>query len=674
MLKFFRKYNKWILGIGGSLLMVVFLIQPVMSMFQADPMKMTFAEIEGGDLTRGEVMAAQSEINVLQRFGLFLDPDPDAPNSRGDDPLRWALILKDAENLGLSASFQEVELLKLEIGRSDADLELVASDMNATPGYIRHAMRNWLIVQQYKELMAAQTHLSGRDRAALIRNGMLNPEGARYFEAMAYGTSVLSKPLVEHFLQDQGARVSGDVVVITADTFLDQTPAPTGQEVQALYEQYKDALPGRGEPYGFGYRVPDRVKLEYLTIPMDDARQTIKVSEADALSHYRQYPERFGGVPATDSQAAIDPKPYNEVRSDVIEDLTSQLAFEKVEKIAKSAYGYLYEDIRGMAKKDDYRVIEDGVSLTSLRQVAERLETEYGLLPKINASDGYWINAESLIGLAGIGQSRLADNLRVDFPSFVLSAKELEPEIDNPLLPRRLQVGLAGAPLMGFDGSRYVFRLTDAQASHLPASLDAVRDQVTEDTRLLNAYKKLTGDSQAWLDRAVEDGLDVVATEAKSQVVPIPPTSRRVRLPNGLLAAPPLPAVGQTEAFVEAFFDTANRSRESGDVQDAGNELTTGVVGLESRLALAVYRVDSYEPLTREEYNEDANNPILPTDIDLTIFWPARAASPLSLKSLSHRLNYDRGEDGETDEESGDAVTPNETAPSDAAETETEAS
>ena len=672
MLKFFRKYNKWILGVGGSLLMVVFLIQPVMSMFQADPMKMTLAEFDGGELTRGDLMNAESELQVLRQFGLLLDVDPDT-FSRNDDGLRWALILKDAAKLGLSASYQEVELLKLEVGQSEADIELMASRMNATTGYIRQAMRNWLIVQQYKELMASQTHLPGKDRAALIRNALRNPEGARYYEAMAYGTSFMSKPLVEHFLQDQGAQVSGDVVVIPAQSFLDQTPPPTGQEIETLFEQYKDALPGQGESYGFGYRVPNRVKLEYLTIPMDEARQTIKVSEAEALAHYRQYPERFGGALATDGQAAAEPSPYTEVRSDVIEDLTSQRAFEKVEKMGKSAYGYLYEDTRGMAKKDDYRVVEQGANLTSLRQVADRLETEYGLLPKVNASDGYWINEQSMIGVAGIGQSRLADNLRVDFPSYLLSAKELEPEKDNPLLPRRLQVGLAASVMMGFDGSRYVFRLTDAQATHQPASLDVVRDQVTKDAKLLNAYKKLAGDSDAWLDRASKDGLDAVATEANASVIPLPPTPRRVPLPNGLLTAPTLPGVGQSEAFVEAFFDTANQSRDNGNAQDASDEQTIGVVGVDASLSLAVYRVDSYEPLTREEYNEDASNPVLPMMIDATILSPARMASPLSLKSLTHRMNFSSdqglGMDDEDETEATDSV-----APAEDADTEPEAS
>jgi hypothetical protein len=641
VLKFFRKYNKWILGIGGSLLMIVFLIQPVMSMFEADRMAIPIGTIEGGELVRGDVIAASSDLNLLRRFGLFLDRDPNE-DSRNNDSLRWALILKDSQALGLSASQREVDLLKFEIGQSDADIELIASRINATPAYVRQAMRHWLVVQKYKELMAGQTHLSGQSRARLMRvaGSSSDPQTYRLYEEMAYGTSRLSKPIVEHFLQDQGAQVSGQVVVIRAQQLLADTPTPSDEEVESLYEQFKDALPGRGDPYGFGYRVPDRVKIEYLSIPMDQARQHVKVSEADALAHYRNYPERFGGAAATDQADAVDAKPYEQVRDDVIEDVTTLRAFELVEKMAKSAYGLFYEDTRGMDKQDDYRVIQDMSALTSMRVVADRLEAEFGLLPSVHTAERGWVNAEDLTGLPGIGFGRLADNLRVDFTSFVLSAKELEPLSDNPLLPRRLQAGLAGSPIMGADGSRYIFRLTDAQATHLPESLDAVIEPVTQDAHLLGAYQKLLAESDGWQGQAAEEGIEAVATRADTVVIPLPPTPRRVPLANGLLSAPLLPAVGQSESFVEAFFNTANGAREHGGVEDASADKVTGTVGVDSLLALAVYRVDSYQPLTREEYNEDANNPLLPMMIDATVLAQARVENPLSLQALSYRLNY----------------------------------
>jgi len=648
LLKFFRKYNKWILGVGGSLLMIVFLIQPVMSMFQPDVDSQVRGTFDGGELTLGDIKAATGDLSVLRQFGLLLDADPDEL-SGNQDPIRWALILKDAERLGLNASMREVDLLQLEAGRSDADLELIASRVNATPGYIRHAMKNWLVVQSYKELLAGQSHTPANERAAMMRNMLTDQQSAGFYEALAYGTSRLSKPLVEHFLQDQGAAVQGRAVVVDARRFLDDAPQPTDEEVASLFEQYKDSLPGRGQPYGFGYRVPDRVKVEYLSIPMDQAMRVVKATEADALAHYRKYPERFTSDASLADGSKPQPRPYEQVRERVIEDLTTQLAFELAEKMAKAAYGYFYEDTRGMAKQDDYRVVGDLTKLKTMREVAERLDKEFGLLPGVRSADGAWVNAADLSGLPGIGQARLADNINVDFRSFVLSAKELEPDKDNPLLPRRLQVGLVGAPMIGIDYTRYLFRLTDAQPTRLPGSLNEVRDRVTQDARLLSAYKKLLADKDNWLSQAVADGLEAVAERIDTTVVPLPPTSRRVALPNGLLVVPPLPGVGQSEAFIEAYFQTANKAQDQGDVSQAPADATTGVVGLDALLSLAVYRVDSYEPLTREQFAENAAIPILPVIIDTTLLAPARMENPLSLKALSLRLNYDDG-DG-TDEQ-----------------------
>lgn len=655
MLKFFRKYNKWILGVGGSLLMIVFLIQPVMDMFVPDANSQSRGTFDGGELTLGDIKAATGDLSVLRQFGLLLDADADEL-SGNQDPIRWALILKDAQRLGLNASLREVDQLQLEAGRSDADLELIASRINATPGYIRHAMKNWLIVQSYKELLAGQSHTPAHERAAMMRQMLTDPQSAGFYEAMAYGTSRLSKPLVEHFLQDQGAAVEGRAVVIDARRFIADTPEPTGEEVASLFEQYKDSLPGLGKPFGFGYRVPDRVKVEYLSIPMDRALRVVKSTEADALSHYRKYPERFTSDVSFADGSKAEPRPYDQVRERVIEDLTTQLAFELVEKMAKAAYGYFNEDTRGMAKQDDYRVVGDRSKLKAMREVAERLEKEFGLLPEVRSADGAWVNAADLSGLAGIGQSRLADNINVDFRSFVLSARELEPEKDNPLLPRRLQVGLVGSPMIGIDYTRYLFRLTAAEPSRLPGSLDEVRDQVTNDARLLSAYKKLLSDKDAWLAQAVADGLETVAERIDSSVVPLPPTSRRVALPNGLLVVPPLPGVGQSEAFIEAYFQTANKAQDLGDVSQAPADVSTGVVGLDARLALAVYRVDSYEPLTREQFAENAAIPILPVIIDTTLLAQTRLENPLSLKALTKRLNYDDG-NGEEEAEAGNGAT-----------------
>jgi len=311
-----------------------------------------------------------------------------------------------------------------------------------------------------------------------------------------------------------------------------------------------------------------------------------------------------------------------------------------------------------MAKRDDYRVVEDPSTLKSMREVADALETQFGMLPEVvSGGGGAWVNAQDLRGLSGIGISRLADNFNVDFTSFVLSAKELEPETDNPLLPRRLQVGIAGAPMIDPYGSRYIFRLTAAEPTRVPESLDEVRDQVEQDAWVLAAYETLLVQSDQWLSEAVEGGLEAVAGRADTSVIDLPATARRVPLPNGLLIVPPLPMIGQSDGFIEAFFGTANTARQDGEIADAPADRVTGVVGVDRQLALTVYRVDDYEPMTRDQFREAAAQPILPVIIDTTILAPARVKNPLSMESLAHRMNYvDEGGDSEAEDNTSEVA------------------
>lgn len=639
MLKFFRKYNTWMLGIGGSLLMIVFLITPVMSMFKKDPNKFALGTYDGGELTVGERKNAELELMALRYCRLIFDPDGD-PSA--DNAKRWALVLADAHRLGLNASFSEVRSLQIDAGLSDADVERLAARFSGTPSFIRQAMRHWLIVQQYKELMAGQAHLSGRARADLIRQAVANPQQAVIFQALALGWSRMSRPLEEHFVQDLGASVTGRAVVIPADQFLEDTPKPSDEQVQQLFGQYKTDLPGEGQPYPFGYRIPDRVKLEYMVFSLDEAKRHVKVTEADALAYYRANPDKYRGA-GKDAEV----KPYNDVRSQVIQDVTDQQAFDMVQNMAKSAQALFFEDTRSLSKQDGYRVIENPAKLSSMRQVAESLEQEYGLLPQVRfANSGGWVNAQDLPTLPGIGDSWLAFHEdaykpELSFKNYVLSDRELLPKEDNPLLTDRLQANLAGSTLRDPQGSRYIFRITEAQPTRVP-ELDEVRPQVEEDAWQLAAYKRLVSDSKMWLNQAVADGLKAVAGNAHTAVTDLPACQRRSLLLNGQLTLPHLPSIGQSEAFIDAYFKTAVSSQRQGDLSALPSEDVTGVVGLDQQLALAVYRVDDYQPITHAQFKQQSTNPYNKVYIDKVLIGmnPMSIDNPLSYEALVKRLNY----------------------------------
>lgn len=68
MLKFLRKYNKWILVIGGGFLMVSFLLPQAIQQCAADPSKSAAAFVSGRKVILRDYSRAASELALIERF------------------------------------------------------------------------------------------------------------------------------------------------------------------------------------------------------------------------------------------------------------------------------------------------------------------------------------------------------------------------------------------------------------------------------------------------------------------------------------------------------------------------------------------------------------------------------------------------------------------------------
>nr|WP_289135503.1 hypothetical protein [uncultured Halomonas sp.] len=68
MLKFIRKFQLVILAVGGSLLMVVFLLEPVLTSFQRSQMNRTVARYgDGSKITSFDLDRARSQLELAKR-------------------------------------------------------------------------------------------------------------------------------------------------------------------------------------------------------------------------------------------------------------------------------------------------------------------------------------------------------------------------------------------------------------------------------------------------------------------------------------------------------------------------------------------------------------------------------------------------------------------------------
>ncbi|MDP6151777.1 MAG: hypothetical protein QF785_00265, partial [Phycisphaeraceae bacterium] len=95
MLKFLRKYNKYILVVGCCVLMVVFLLPNLNSFVRSDPSTLPVGTLaDGTEFTVADQRNAQAELGLLARLSPYLVQGIDR------DPLRWTLMLHEAQAIG----------------------------------------------------------------------------------------------------------------------------------------------------------------------------------------------------------------------------------------------------------------------------------------------------------------------------------------------------------------------------------------------------------------------------------------------------------------------------------------------------------------------------------------------------------------------------------------------
>jgi hypothetical protein len=284
--------------------------------------------------------------------------------------------------------------------------------------------------------------------------------------------------------------------------------APTEAEIQAHYDKYKNVVPNTGE-YGFGYELPDRVKLQWLTLSRDVVKQAILPDAVEIEKRFiKLYPT--GQVP---SGLTADEE-RNKIQTAVVN--------EQADKILKTADQAIRAELDKARRKldpdgDYVRLPADWVAQRpSFDQLAKivvsRVEELHSVkLPKpgINNAEDRWLSATDFAGLPGIGTASLQVGSRTEpFTKLPMLVKELD---GNKTL--FIQAGVACSdPVQDGSGNRYYFMITEARKRSAPDSISDVRDQIARDIRRLGGYQRLTGKMSEMLTKAsVEGGLETLA-------------------------------------------------------------------------------------------------------------------------------------------------------------------
>ncbi|MEO0474531.1 MAG: hypothetical protein AAF085_00990, partial [Planctomycetota bacterium] len=320
MLKFLRKYQKWMLVIFCGALMVAFLIPQAVSQFAPNPANTVLATLYGEkEITREQIQRVSADVQMMRQ--IMIEPPVFAGSnisiipstgSERDDALGWIMIQTAAERNGLGASRQEAfNLIGSVLGLQDFDsLDERAKDFNANGEYLIELGKQYLIAEQYRQLVAGvefnlpeegsensspglRRVVALNDASQFVLQMTQNPQqfmqlaaiqgmtpdqlmdqmliNQGYFEAIQ-GHERFSATELRYALQRQFAELDLTVVVLDVEDKLEETQVDD-EYLQKHFERFADDEPGTGEPYGLGYREADKVKLEALRIPIDAVRE-----------------------------------------------------------------------------------------------------------------------------------------------------------------------------------------------------------------------------------------------------------------------------------------------------------------------------------------------------------------------------------------------------------------
>ena len=138
----------------------------------------------------------------------------------------------------------------------------------------------------------------------------------------------VSQPAAEKQLAEQSQSILAKIVQVSTDPFMDKVPAPTTQQAQEQFNKFSDNLAHHPlpttNPFGFGYKIPDRVSFELLRLSDDAVTAAVVASQSQfdwsvqALKYYHNNIEEYRQAPTTSPSTQPIYKPESQVDAQIL--------------------------------------------------------------------------------------------------------------------------------------------------------------------------------------------------------------------------------------------------------------------------------------------------------------------------------------------------------------------
>jgi hypothetical protein len=579
MIKKLQTYNRQILAAVSVLLLIVFLAPTAVTQCSRGGGSSDTAwarTADGTTLTLGDLQDMRAQLAVLEVMGGPVVGRLGASKS----PEHWWLLVKEARDSGLAGG----------AGDGRTMLEEVAVQSGGKP-----------------DDLLMQLASSARQQPQVVLDTLANLRGVERLVGLSVGNRRLSDARMREAAREMLTNVSCDVVVLDGAVAADALPvdAPGEERLAGLFEAGKDQPEGTG-PGGIGYRVPDRVQLEWLVVPSRDILASLASDPAlgpvELRKEFRRDPKAFGVTDAELAPGALPPS-YEAYAPKVREAVERRLAKARAERIAGFVRDWNRTQMKDIPVEGGMAKLPDGWKdrQPSLKALAAELAQRFSVGTPVVADGGGWMTPAAIEGTPLVGTAISSEYGRpMGVGAMARAMRAFDPESRLPIQP-----GVIGPVAMTPSDDVVVWRIMAAEKAHPPASLDEVRAAVTRDAQIQARYEKLAGMTDELARQAAAQGLSQFATSYRSAVA----TAPMVHLANvqtlnqaGFRLPGSLPKVGSDADAIRAVVRRALALPAGAVIGTLPDSDRIVVVPAESKRAVLVARINDVTPLYAEDY------------------------------------------------------------------------
>lgn len=629
MLKIFRKYNKVILVVGGTILMVIFLLPAGMSQMAQGRFAQPWAKIGGQRITIQDVQKAQREMRALNgavpTLMRVLPIDADYPGEH------WIMLTHEAEEAGLVGGVNDGASFIAEGARLTVETYIaqMAQQLGAATAQALFNQRDAMILDETARAEAAreQARQSLGLTSEEMDRALAKARGVFRMLRASDPTTVFSKPEAIDIGHQINDTATIGAAIFPASKISDGESDPNEEELLAHFEQYQDVRPADDEN-GIGYILPPAVRIEWIEFDHVAAAARVELDGIELNKYWRQ-----NWNPEVTAYESVRAQVETRFRETKVEEMLGRLDQVMQQELFRSMSG-----LKGTSQKKtlppDWSVrMPRRLDLVQVCQ--DTLSREFDLTEGdqiVTGSSAPTWNARQALSALPPSQSTFKFNAQtnVGFVDYVMNVQELD-----GIERLGVQTELFYGPLIDtIDSSHYFVRILEVRKEGSAGNLEEVRLQAIKDLKYLNAIETLEFQADTFRQEAVEKGLATFASnwdldaEWNLSVTPI----------QTLRSDGSVHPEYNNEALRLAIIDQARQTDPTQPLAEADAPQRTVVMTVPEARGLVFAELAEWKPMTLESFRQSA---ILISGRARNVKNPGGVLGAFSFEAMSKRVAFE---------------------------------